>query len=65
MKVQYISMVIHKEEQAGFLFEGVNKRTSGFAFDSKKEALEHQDQFISYSGGEKACGVMVCVSFEN
>ncbi len=61
MKVQYISMVIYKEEQDGFLFKGVNKKTTCFAFDNKEKALEHQEQVkLNWNEGE-ACGVMVCV----
>ncbi len=61
MKVLYISMVIHEEEQIGFIFKGVNKRTTGFAFEKKEEALEHQEQVNSLWNDGRGCGVMVCV----
>lgn len=55
MEVKFVSLFVH-EEQNGFLYQGINKKTTGFLFDNKEDALEHQE---SFDFGLKVAGVHV------
>lgn len=43
MRIIFVSMMIH-DEAGGFLHQsdGIDKRSTGIAFETKQEALEHQ-----------------------
>ncbi|KKN40814.1 hypothetical protein LCGC14_0729560 [marine sediment metagenome] len=57
MEVKFVSLFIH-EEQHGFLYEGINPKSTGWLFDRKEQAQEHQE--ISEIG-YKPVGVLVVV----
>ena len=60
MEVKFVSLFIH-EEQKGFLHEDINAKSTGWLFDRKEQALEHQEVFEICDFGYKPVGVLVVV----